>query len=445
MSAANFQALPHSEESERAVLAAILLSPSFMPLVAARLKAEDFYLDRHQAIFRAMAELDAALKPIDLRTLQARLELVRDFEMVGGLAYLTSLDLMLPDISQTMHYVEVVKETATRRRLYATSMATAQACLTAGAQAAELVANSFASLQQMAGDADPKEPRQAWRPAVEMASRLREQVAGDSPFSGFYTGLESVDSVIVGLERQTLSLWIADPGAGKTAWSLQVAEAVNRAGWRVYCVSLEMTEQALVRRMACRALRIPISMIARGQLSTWQVAEIERFAEDLKDRDFLISEKTYAVAEEVARIKAQAARGVPPDLLVFDYLQLAHPPESGRRAGDADWKANGAICKALIACASEVNAHALVLGQANEKGLVHGGGGWQEAELFVRMRRPWMKDRDPMATPGERAAVVFEVIKNRLGQVGDVAAEFDGGSQTFREVAGDLSQSDFQF
>ena len=58
------QTFPHSEESERAVLAAILLDAQRqLPTTAGRLRAEDFYFDRHQRIYQSMIDLQSALDP----------------------------------------------------------------------------------------------------------------------------------------------------------------------------------------------------------------------------------------------------------------------------------------------------------------------------------------------------------------------------------------------
>jgi replicative DNA helicase len=431
MSAANFQALPHSEESERAVLACILLSPSIMPAVAARLVAEDFYLDKHQAIFEAMSWLSSTSQPVDLRMLQARLEQKNSFELVGGLVYLTGLDLFLPDLGRVMHYVGVVKDRSVVRRLIKISSDATAACL-GGVESTEIIAGMVAEVTKVSHSAGRRQPRQIYLPAIEMAQELRQQSRARSPFQGFFTGLPVLDGLIVGLERKTLSLWIADPGAGKTAWSLQVAEEVNRAGYRVFYGSLEMSERALVRRMACRALGIPIRAIARGDLSDGQLDQIDDFADGLSARNFVVDDATRATTEFATKVRAAAAQGEAPDLLVFDYVQIADPPETSRKGGE-DWKANGRNCEILRAVAVEVDAHILVLGQANEKGLLRGGGGWHEADLMVRIERPWTKTRDESASPEERAAVVFATLKNRLGGIGDVAAEFNGEKQSFRE------------
>ena len=47
-------ALPRSDESERAVLASILLDPRQVDVVGSRLVPDDFYAERHQKIFQAM-------------------------------------------------------------------------------------------------------------------------------------------------------------------------------------------------------------------------------------------------------------------------------------------------------------------------------------------------------------------------------------------------------
>ena len=92
--------LPHSEESERAVLGAILLAPPLLETVGARLWPSHFYLQRHRTIYRALLVLQGKKVAISLRTLQAQLESQRQLEAAGGLAYLASLDVELPDIAR---------------------------------------------------------------------------------------------------------------------------------------------------------------------------------------------------------------------------------------------------------------------------------------------------------------------------------------------------------
>jgi len=131
------KALPHSEESERAVLGAVMLDSTVLPTISGRLRAEDFYSERNQLLYQAMLDLQDEQVEIDLRTLQARLEQRGQLEMIGGLAYLTGLDLDLPDIGRVDAYVEIVKERSIRRRLIQMSGQVIRNCLDGGLEARE--------------------------------------------------------------------------------------------------------------------------------------------------------------------------------------------------------------------------------------------------------------------------------------------------------------------
>ena len=130
--------LPYSEESERAVLAAVLLdSEHQLASTASRLVKDDFYLERHQRLYQSMLDLQSSGTDIDLRTLQARLEQTQQLELVGGLSYLATLDVDLPDLSRVDNYVEIIKERSLRRRLIAACTDVYRDCFDGGADAKE--------------------------------------------------------------------------------------------------------------------------------------------------------------------------------------------------------------------------------------------------------------------------------------------------------------------
>jgi replicative DNA helicase len=107
--------LPYSEQVEKAVLGSLFLEASLLP--DAHLEESDFYSERHRTIYRALKRLADADKPIDPLTVRAALEDTDELEAAGGVAYLASLDVDLPDIGRFDHYVEIVKERAQQRHL----------------------------------------------------------------------------------------------------------------------------------------------------------------------------------------------------------------------------------------------------------------------------------------------------------------------------------------
>lgn len=112
---------PRSEETERAVLGAILMESRIRDEIARTLRPEDFYETRHRVLYGVFQDLASEGTGIDLRTVQATLEQRGQLDLVGGIAYLTALELDLPDIGRVSTYAEIVQERSVRRRLIQTA------------------------------------------------------------------------------------------------------------------------------------------------------------------------------------------------------------------------------------------------------------------------------------------------------------------------------------
>jgi replicative DNA helicase len=108
--------LPHSPDAERALLGAILLDNTAFEQ-ARVLGVTDFFLPAHRTIWNAICELFAKSAPVDSVTLAEELSRREQLEGIGGAVYLSSLTDGLPKSSNIEHYVKIVREKATRRRL----------------------------------------------------------------------------------------------------------------------------------------------------------------------------------------------------------------------------------------------------------------------------------------------------------------------------------------
>lgn len=241
------QSLPHSEESERAVLAAILLSPSTIDQVNDVLEVRDFYLDKHQLIFGAMCELWKNGQSIDLRMVQAKLELQNAFERAGGLAYLTSLDLFLPDISRVMEYAEVVKERSARRSLMAVAANVSDACLTSGLEAKDIVAEAERSLATIwVGESSE------WvsaKEAFEENDQIRkDQLEGKIPT--VTSGICALDAITGPWEAGELIIIGGNPGMGKSSLARQFLLQFSKNGPVIFA-TLEEPVNQVMPKMAC--------------------------------------------------------------------------------------------------------------------------------------------------------------------------------------------------
>ena len=82
---------PQAVPLEEAVLGALMLDKEALSIVLDIIRAESFYVDAHQLIYRAMLRLFERSQPVDLLTVMEELKKSGDLEAVGGPAYLAEL------------------------------------------------------------------------------------------------------------------------------------------------------------------------------------------------------------------------------------------------------------------------------------------------------------------------------------------------------------------
>src|SRR6476660_502580 len=75
---------PQAKDLEEAVLGGILINKKAFDTVIEVLKAECFYVDAHQRIFRAFQSLAQKSMPIDILTVVEELKTNEELEIVGG-------------------------------------------------------------------------------------------------------------------------------------------------------------------------------------------------------------------------------------------------------------------------------------------------------------------------------------------------------------------------
>ena len=104
------RAQPHSEKAERAVLGGLLLEPQRLAEVRTRLETRDWYLESHRILYQAFLDLVDAGSTPDTLTLHAHLDQAGALDAIGGVAFLASLDLDLPDLSRLTEYADIVRD-----------------------------------------------------------------------------------------------------------------------------------------------------------------------------------------------------------------------------------------------------------------------------------------------------------------------------------------------
>ncbi|HYN22258.1 MAG TPA: replicative DNA helicase [Thermoanaerobaculia bacterium] len=426
-------ALPHSEESERAVLGAVLLQPELIDKVAARLQVSDFYLEPHRLLFAAMSRLHRAGTPIDLRTLQAELEQRQTFEAAGGLSYLATLDLDLPDIGRLDAYLDIVAERSARRSLIELGGAAVRDSLTGEDDAATLLAR----LQQEIPFLLQSAVRTRLRPAAEIVPPVMMEIE-DRPeaLRGIPTGFEGLDRLTAGLCAGNFVLVAGRPGLGKSAFAANVVQNITlRQGLPVGFWTLEMTEQELVLRMICSEADISFPKLRDGMVTTDQWIRVVRAGRALTAAPLWIDETaTLTVTQLESRIRrAHADQGIV--LAVVDYLQLILP---SRRAERREAEV-AEISRTLKGLAKSLGIPLVALAQLSREATKRAG--WRptladlresgaleaDADLVIFVHREHAFNRDAAVNGAE-----LIVAKHRHGETGTVELTWAGATTSFR-------------
>ena len=305
--------IPHSAEAERATLGAVLINPEALQQVA-WLKAEHFYIHRHQFVWLAMVALDSQGKAIDILTVYEELERMGKTDVVEA-AYLTGLVSDVPTSLNVEYYAGIVLDRAQRRADLEIAKEIAKGVYDGGVDRAAIIdmLTKNSSIQNGAlpiGDMLNK-----------FYSGVEERAKNPKDIWGISTSFTTLDRATGGLQRNTTTMLAGSPGVGKTTLLLQVLLFAARSGYRTAVYELEMDAERLIARIVSMLTGVPIRDMKSGKMENhWE--NFNRGMEVLEKLPLYICDEpemdTMTIRADVARLKG--TRGL--DLVGLDYLNL---------------------------------------------------------------------------------------------------------------------------
>jgi replicative DNA helicase len=313
--------LPHSAESEKAVLACVVLDPSTLAQIRAVLDPEDFYEERHRLIFESMVELVDGGAPVDLLTVEARLDERAQLEGCGGVAYLATLDTALPDVTRAGAYAAIVARRATARR-------TVELCgesinrLLRGDELPDVLAGLHTGVVQGLGQQQARRAESMSTVLHRVLDRLEEPTA-----LRFQTGIPAWDDASQGMPGQGVIVAGAATGMGKTALALTVTDRVARRGERVLYLSWEMSSDELALRHVCARAEVPFRDLVQSNLLQLQWEQLIQRVHQMQHLPIRWAGDPGRSAEEAEALIRLEHSQHPLGLVVVDYVQLVRPRE----------------------------------------------------------------------------------------------------------------------
>lgn len=357
---------PHNYEAEESVLGSLLLDEEAVFKVAALLRPEDFFRERHRWTYEGCLALYDRREPINQVTLAHELAMADRLEAVGGQPFLSYLVTAVPTSVFVDHYAMIVQQTSVMRRLINAAGQIAALGYEGGPDADAVLDKAEDILFHLRSGRSPQD----FVHIREVIDHYLESGGTEDERGGhiprILTGYERLDRVLGGLHRSDLVILAARPSLGKTSLALGVAyHAAVRQGARVGVFSLEMGKDQLVERLLSSEAGVDVQRLRLGHLDAKYLTDEEQ--ERMIEATGVLSEAPIYLDDSpilsVVEMRSKARRlhfEVGLDLVVVDYIQLI---TGGGGFQDNRVQQMSDISRSLKALARELNVPVLALSQ----------------------------------------------------------------------------------
>ena len=437
---------PQNNESEKALLGALMIRPDGMSESAEVLSDDAFYSEKHRIIYRAMVTLFSKNEPIDIESVRARLSDDKMLESIGGVTYLAELVSDVPAASNAKHYAEQVQKKFMLRAL-----------IDAGEYVAELGFDESGEIDETLDKAEKKIYQVTESPSLSKFTALKDTLAvawenferlqdNKGELRGVRTGFAELDKMLAGFQKSDLIILAARPSVGKTSLALDIArQSAIQHGTTVGFFSLEMSAQQLVDRMVAAEARVNSWNLRTGRITDQGDFDRIRDAYDRLSRaPIFIDDQPGNNILKMRSVARRLKREQGLDLIVVDYLQLLAPTNS--RASDSMVQQVTEISRSLKNLARELDVPVIALSQLSraveQRGgkprlsdLRDSGSIEQDADVVMFIHRD-----DKTNKESDRPNIAEIMIeKHRNGPVGVVELYFDDKRTSFQS----LEKTDF--
>ena len=426
---------PHSIEAEQSVLGGILLSDKAMYglVIEEGLKPDDFYRDRHRAIYESMLALYRESEPIDVLTVSEHLRSSGRLEEAGGKAAIDELTGGVPGLGGIRRYAQIVREHALMRRLLSTTYEIQASVLNHAAAPRDLVEQAERAMLEVAHDDRQKDFRTIDDILDDELKKMEKLSREGTSLTGTPSGFRDLDEITGGFQPGNLIVIAARPSMGKSALVTNIAEnAAIDYGQPVALFSLEMSETELAQRFVASQGRIKGDELRKGRVPDGKWPKILQASAKLAAAPLYVDDSSDVGIIEIRAKARRLHQQQPLGLIIIDYLQLMRP--DGRV--ESRVQQVGEMSRGLKILARELNVPVIALSQLSRavetrgqsidskrpllSDLRESGSIEQDADLVAFIFREEYYDKDT-----ERAGIADIIIaKHRNGAIGDVELTF---------------------
>lgn len=363
---------PQAVPLEEAVLGALMLDREALPIVMDILRSESFYLESHQAIYRAVLKLFERSHPVDLLTVTEELRKSGELDKVGGPYYLVELSNKVASAANIEYHARIIAEKHIQRELINVSTRVIRDAFDETTDVFNLLDEAEKGLFNITQNNLSRSFQSMGTLSGQVLKQIEELSHKEDGLTGVPTGFTDIDRLTSGWQPSDLVIIAARPGMGKTslllAMTLNAAKDFNKG---VALFSLEMASTQLVSRLISMEAEIPGSKMRSGRLEDYEWQALQTTVERLSNIPIFIDDtpgiNIFELRAKCRRLKMQHDI----QLIIIDYLQLMTGSSDGKNT-NREQEISG-ISRALKGLAKELSVPVIALSQLSRAVEVRGG------------------------------------------------------------------------
>jgi len=430
----------HPIAAEQAVIGAALMWPECVDSI--RLDPEDFANIGHATTWRSIRSMLDSGQPVDVVTAAESLERIGKLDSCGGLAYLAEIAQAALSPANVGRHAAIVTDAALRRGLMAALHAIGEAAQQG--DIGEVLADAQSRIMAIGERSESRQPARVVDIARDRLSVLDERFEGND--DGLSTGLPDLDDKLGKIRPGDLLVIAGRPGMGKSAFAMQLAEAMATEQRPALFFSLEMSAGQLVDRIMASTGRVNLKKFRTAAFDDQDWHGLTVAVSKVQTMPVFIDDHSHVLSEILATMRAFKRRngGIGP--VVIDYIGLV------ASSGDTREQEVARITRALKLAAKQLGCPVLALSQLNRKledrsdkrplqsDLRESGAVEQDADSIL------MLYRDELYGPDSEHKGVCEILirKNRHGETGVVPTVFRADVVRFESYAGHYNPSPYK-
>lgn len=361
--------LPYNADAERVVLGSAMLKKDYCLDILNTLEEGDFFLGKHQIMFRAIASLAVRGIDVDVLTVAEELDNFKELENIGGAKYLAECTNTMVAPSTLTFYIRIIQDNSVLRNMLNTIRDIDS----------EYKNEEIESINDFILDSENRFKASISKrhissfvttgdiaPSIQENLETLQDAVGDSDVIGVSTGYDRLNQITQGFKPGELIVVAARPAVGKTALCLNFAHKIATHSKKAVAIfSLEMSKEQLFNRLVAMDCCVDAKRINSGRLnSATEKVKVLNSIKTLAGSKIYIDDTPSIKLNDIIT-KSTKLQAHEPDLalIVVDYLGLVQIASKNGRSPDSRQEEVRQISLALKALARDLKVPVIAVSQ----------------------------------------------------------------------------------